>query len=50
VCKKYYIHPQLLLRYENGEMSQLFPSGKVKTDDFNAVEKAFLNFLKKIAA
>lgn len=50
VCKKYYIHPQLLLRYENGEMGQLFPAGSIKTDDFNAVEKAFLNFLKKIAA
>jgi len=50
VCRKYYIHPQLLQRYENGDIYQLFPAGNVKTDDLNAVEKAFLSFLKKMAA
>ena len=29
---------------------QVLEKGSIKTDDFNAVEKAFLNFLKKTAA
>jgi len=50
VCRKYYIHPQLLAHYESGDMNALFPAGNIKTDDLSAVEKAFLSFLKKMAA
>lgn len=49
VCKKYYIHPGLVQHYENGEMENLFRLNSIQTDDFSAVEKAFLRYLKKTA-
>lgn len=47
VCKKYYIHPQLLSSFEHGELSSIIPISKSKTINSQSIEKAFLSFLKK---
>lgn len=47
VCRKYYIHPELLALYEAGAIDQHFKFKRLDPDDHLSVEKAFLRFLKE---
>lgn len=46
VCKKYYIHPELLAILEEGKLKEILPNFK-NSISTNQIEKAFLRFLKK---
>lgn len=47
VCRKYYIHPQIISGLEEESIDQIFPFNKINYEDTEAVEKAFMKFLKK---
>jgi len=47
VCRKYYIHPQLLKKFEEGKLEEVLAISKTKSVNPEVIEKALLYFLKK---
>lgn len=47
ICRKCYIHPEVLLAYQEGALIRITKSNSKNTYKLNAEEKAVLNFLKK---